>query len=153
MIHESAGATYTFIGGSWTDKNSWEPATAGNGPGLDDNVVIPEGGNAVMPKSCDIGTLTVRGKLTMGNDLRLNSMTVETGGVFELGADLTCTGMLKNNGQIKGGDVFLKCQNLKIMLSLHCNRKNPDSCCFQHKKSRHIESRPTFDAEIKQFHK
>lgn len=113
LIHESAGATYTFIGGSWTDKNSWEPATAGNGPGLDDNVVIPEGGNAVMPKSCDIGTLTVRGKLTMGNDLRLNSMTVETGGVFELGADLTCTGMLKNNGQIKGGDIFLKCQNFE----------------------------------------
>ena len=89
LTHESAGATYTFIGGSWTDKNSWEPATVGNGPGLDDNVVIPEGRNAVMPRSCDIGTLTVRGKLAMGNDLRLNSMTVETGGVFELGAEVT----------------------------------------------------------------
>ncbi|HOO97572.1 MAG TPA: copper amine oxidase N-terminal domain-containing protein [Caldisericia bacterium] len=99
--NDNKGTTYTYTGGEWTSKTSWQPNLQNDGgPGTDDNVYIPTEVEAVAPDTLDIATLTVEGKLTLGVDLRVNSLTVESGGVLIASPSIQCMGKLTNKGSI-----------------------------------------------------
>ena len=94
------GITYTFTGGSWDKATSWNPnLPADGGPGGDDNVVIPTGKTAQMPNFCSIATLTVEGVIQTGKEeLRVNSMTISSGGKIYANSTIRCVGKFTNKG-------------------------------------------------------
>ena len=110
---QDIGNTYIFKGGEWGAIDSWDPRLPqAGGPSPSDNAIIPEGTNAAMPKVCDVGTLTISGKVTMGDELLVNSMTIESKGEFMTGTNLRCNGMVKNLGRVSGKTFKGTIQNL-----------------------------------------
>lgn len=113
-LHAFAALRVAVQSGDWTDSTTWQDGTI---PAMGDDVVIPAGitvSHTGTLNNNNFFSLEVSGKLSVTENITFNqwdavSLTVKSGGVVDIGADLSFqTG--NNNMKVsieKGGELYI----------------------------------------------